>query len=145
MEPIATIVGYVRKPSDGVIYLDILEEFWDATLEIDQFSHLIVLWWIDGWDTPQGRSNLQDHPPQSDAKLSGIFASRSPGRPTPIGLSIVALLEVDEKNHRLVIDQIDARDGTPFVDIKPYMPTSDRVDDAKVPSWFKDNVPRYTS
>ena len=145
MEPRATIVGYVRMPDGGSIYLEMLEEFWKATLEHDQFSHIIVLWWITGWDTPQGRSNLQDYPLQSDAKLLGVFASRSPVRPTPIGLSIVALLEIDEKNRRLVIDQIDARDGTPFVDIKPYSPTSDRVDDARVLIWFKDNVPRYTS
>jgi tRNA (Thr-GGU) A37 N-methylase len=60
-------------------------------------------------------------------------------------LSIVAIIEVDEKNHRIKIDQIDANDETPIVDIKPYMPFSDRVDEAQVPKWFEDNTPRYTT
>jgi tRNA (Thr-GGU) A37 N-methylase len=89
--------------------------------------------------------NLADFPPQETAKLSGVFASRSPARPTPIGLSIVAIQSVDVSTRRIYIDQIDAHHDTPVIDIKPYMPFSDKVDKAKVPSWFHDNEPRYTT
>lgn len=89
--------------------------------------------------------NLQDYPPQANAELSGVFASRSPARPTPIGLSIVALQHLDQATRRIYIDQIDAHHDTPVVDIKPYMPFSDKVDKAKVPDWFRENKPRYTS
>ncbi len=139
-----TTIGQILK-NDDQIAIDIDPKYWDAALQVDKFSHIIVLWWITGRDNLQDRSNLKDYPPQSDAEMSGVFASRSPARPTPIGHSIVAITGIDNKHHRIEIDQIDAFDGTPVVDIKPYMPSSDRVDDARVPSWFKDNVSRYTT
>ena len=145
MEFIATTVGHVKKHEDNLIYIEILPEFWDAALQLDKFSHIIVLWWITGRDNPQDRSNLKDYPPQTTAEMSGVFASRSPARPTPIGLSIVAIKEIDETCHRIEIDQIDANHETPVVDIKPYMPFSDRVDAVRIPKWFEDNVPRYTT
>lgn len=141
----ASIVGYIRKPEEGPIFIEIEPEYWKATLQVDQFSHIIVLWWITGHDNPSSRANLADSPPQENAELSGVFASRSPARPTPIGLSIVAIEKIDETTRRIYIDQIDARDETPVVDIKPYMPFSDKVDKAKVPKWFQDNTPRYTT
>ncbi|MFX0063177.1 MAG: tRNA (N6-threonylcarbamoyladenosine(37)-N6)-methyltransferase TrmO [Candidatus Hermodarchaeota archaeon] len=145
MELLASVVGVVRKPDDDSVYLEIDSKYWDAVLNLDKFSHIIILWWIHLHDNPEARSNLRDFPPQEDAELSGVFASRSPARPTPIGLSIVAIVRVDDKTHRIWIDQIDAIDGTPIIDIKPYMPSSDRVDDARVPTWFENNIPRYTT
>ena len=145
MEPRATIVGYVRKPDSGDVYIEIENQFWEAAINIDKFSHIIVLWWITGRDNPQDRANLSGYPPKEGAELSGVFATRSPARPTPIGHSIVAITKVDNDRRRIYLDQIDALGNTPVVDIKPYMPTSDRVEDAKVPVWFKNNTPRYTS
>ncbi|MFW9799844.1 MAG: tRNA (N6-threonylcarbamoyladenosine(37)-N6)-methyltransferase TrmO [Candidatus Thorarchaeota archaeon] len=144
MEPQCTVVGHVRKPITGNTYIEIEAEYWEAALRIEEFSHIIVLWWITGRDNPESRANLSDYPPQENAELSGVFASRSPARPTPIGHSIVSIIKIEEERHRIYIDQIDAHDETPVIDIKPYMPSSDRVDDARVPSWFKDNIPRYT-
>ncbi|MFX1565963.1 MAG: tRNA (N6-threonylcarbamoyladenosine(37)-N6)-methyltransferase TrmO [Promethearchaeota archaeon] len=141
----ASVVGYIRKPEERIIFIEIEPQYWKATLQVDQFSHIIVLWWITGHDNPTSRANLADYPPKENADLSGVFASRSPARPTPIGLSIVAIERFDEKTRRIYIDQIDARDDTPVIDIKPYMPFSDKVDQAKVPPWFHDNVSRYSS
>ncbi|MHA2427157.1 MAG: tRNA (N6-threonylcarbamoyladenosine(37)-N6)-methyltransferase TrmO [Candidatus Hermodarchaeia archaeon] len=141
----ASVVGYVRKPEDELIFIEIEAQYWEATLQVDQFSHIIVLWWITGHDNPTSRANLADFPPQDAAELSGVFASRSPARPTPIGLSIVAIQKIDKDSRRIYIDQIDAHDETPVVDIKPYMPFSDRVDNARYPIWFQDNEPRYTA
>jgi tRNA-Thr(GGU) m(6)t(6)A37 methyltransferase TsaA len=140
----ASIVGHIRKPDDETIFIEIEPQYWDAALQVDQFSHIIVLWWITGHDNPTSRMNLADIPPQDTAKLSGVFASRSPARPTPIGLSIVAIQRLDTTLRRIYIDQIDAHHDTPVVDIKPYMPFSDKVDKAKVPPWFRENEPRYT-
>ncbi len=144
MEMIATAIGYVRKPDAGEIYIEIMEEFWPGTLAMDKFSHAVILWWITGRDTPLDRGNLQDFPPVEGAGLSGVFASRSPARPTPLGMTTVRIMKLDGNNRCIYLDQIDAHDGTPVVDIKPYMPFSDKVDKAMVPEWFQNNVPRYT-
>ncbi|MHA2263613.1 MAG: tRNA (N6-threonylcarbamoyladenosine(37)-N6)-methyltransferase TrmO [Candidatus Thorarchaeota archaeon] len=144
MDLVASIVGHVKKPEKGNPVICIRPEFWDGVLQLDKFSHIIVLWWISERDKDEDRSNLRDYPPYDGAELSGVFASRSPARPTPIGHSVVRVESVDEESNEIRIDQIDAFDGTPVIDIKPYMPTSDRVDEARVPEWFRDNVPRYT-
>ncbi|MHA1935126.1 MAG: tRNA (N6-threonylcarbamoyladenosine(37)-N6)-methyltransferase TrmO [Candidatus Thorarchaeota archaeon] len=145
MKMLNTQIGTVIKENEIDIFLEINERFWDGTLQLDKFSHIIVLWWISQRDTPSDRSHMQDYPPYPGAELSGVFASRSPARPTPIGHSIVKVESINANDNRIQIDQIDAFDGTPIIDIKPYMPTSDRVDDAVMPSWFKDNISRYTS
>jgi len=134
----------VKKPEDGRIFLQIDSRFWDATLNVDKFSHIHVIWWATGLDMPDYRMHLQDVPPAEGAELSGVFASRSPARPNLLCLSIVKLLGVNDEQRILEIDQIDAKDETPILDIKPYLPSSDRVDDAKVPEWFKDLKKRYT-
>ncbi|MHA2141442.1 MAG: TrmO family methyltransferase domain-containing protein [Candidatus Thorarchaeota archaeon] len=137
-------VGFVRKLEEGKILLDIESEFWDGTLHINTFSHIHVIWWATGLDTPEDRRHLQGCPPYEGAPLSGVFASRSPMRPNLLCLSIVRIIQVDEGGKTIEIDQIDAMDGTPIVDIKPYLPSSDRVDDAIVPEWTKNLENRYT-
>ena len=141
----ATTIGHIRKPDAGSIYIEIDEQYWPGALQVDQFSHIIVLWWIHERDNAEDRMNLRDYPPTEGAALSGVFASRSPARPTPIGLTVVKIIRFDKEKKRIYLDQIDANDDTPVVDIKPYMPFSEKVDDARVPSWFRNNVPRYTT
>ena len=85
-------------------------------------------------------------PPKNKGdEASGAFSCRSPARPNPIGHTIVKLLSVDAKNKRLEIDHMDANDSSPIIDIKPYLPTSDKVDGARVAPWFQDLEPRYTT
>ncbi len=139
----ATQIGTIVKENEH-IYIQCKIEFWPGTLAINHFSHLIILWWITGRDNDSDRDNLQSIPPKDGAVLSGVFATRSPRRPTPIGVTIVRIVEIDEENHRIYLDQIDAMHGTPVVDIKPYMPFSDKVDGAHVPDWFLNNESRYT-
>jgi len=137
-------IGIVEKEDSG-IYLTIKPEFWDATTHVDSFSHLIVLWWIHERDTPEDRSQLVMFPPKNKGdEASGAFACRSPARPNPIGHTIVKLLAVDGEKRRLKIDHMDANHGSPIIDIKPYLPSSDRVDDARVAPWFENLEPRYT-
>lgn len=138
-------IGHVEKNDVG-IYLVINSEIWDATVHVDLFSHLIVLWWIHERDTEEDRDTLISTPPKNKGdEPSGAFSCRSPSRPNPIGHTIVKLLEVDAENFRLKVDHMDANHGSPIIDIKPYLPSSDRVDNARVAPWFENLEPRYTS
>lgn len=103
---------------------------------MDGFSHLNILWWFDGCDDPASRA-LQEIPkPYRSAPDSlGIFATRSPQRPNPLALTPVYVLGVDHKSGVIQTPFIDARDGSPVLDIKPYHPALNRVRDASVPSW----------
>jgi tRNA (Thr-GGU) A37 N-methylase len=67
-----------------------------------------------------------------------VFACRSEYRPNPIGVTLMAVISVDVENGIVVLPWIDAFDGTPVLDIKPYIPISDRVREYKVASWLED-------
>ena len=137
-------IGRVQKDDSG-IYLEIHPEFWDATTHLNLFSHAIVLWWVDGMDTPDSRQTILANPPKNKGpEPSGVFSCRSPARPNPIGHTIVKIVSLDEKNKRVLLDQIDANDGSPLIDIKPYLPSSDRVDNAVVAPWFENLKKRYS-
>ncbi len=121
-------IGFVRTPfqqtseipkgpgakheSDGI--LEILPEFEEGLTDIEGFSHLFVLWVFDrseGYD-------LLGAPPGEET-LHGVFATRSPRRPNPIALTVVELLR--REGNRLHVHGVDMLDGTPILDIKPYM------------------------
>jgi tRNA-Thr(GGU) m(6)t(6)A37 methyltransferase TsaA len=121
-------IGHVRSPysqtsevpkglgakhdAEGV--LEILPEFEPGLLDIEGFSHLYVIW---AFDRSQG-FDLTAHPP-SDDRPHGVFATRSPLRPNPIALSVVELLSRD--GNKLRVRGVDMLDGTPILDIKPYL------------------------
>ena len=139
VRPIGTV-----KVSEGRIRLVIFPEYCDALLNVDKFSHIIVLWWISGRDNQEDRATLVVTPRGGKIpEVSGVFACRSPSRPNPIGHSIVQVLDVDMNTCTITIDQIDAFEGSPIIDIKPYLPSSDRVADARVAPWFSDLAKRY--
>jgi tRNA (adenine37-N6)-methyltransferase len=128
-------VGRVIKTSDKTV-LEVFPRFKDALLGLDGFSHLLVFYWFDRNDSPEGRAVLRVHPRGDMANpLTGVFATRSPFRPNLIGLSVCRIISVD--HNRIVVDRIDAFDGTPIVDLKPYIPSGDCVPDASVPEWVK--------
>ena len=102
----------VKHDAEGV--LNILPEFETGLADIEGFSHLFVIWVFDritGFD-------LTAHPP-SDTRSHGVFATRSPRRPNPIGLTVLQLLGRDHA--RLRVRGVDMLDGTPILDIKPYL------------------------
>ena len=121
-------IGFVRSPwtdtsqipkglgvshrAEGV--LEIAREFEQGLTDIEGFSHLFVIWLFNqskGFD-------LMGKPP-SDNREHGVFATRSPRRPNPIGLTVVELLGRD--GARLQVRGVDMLDGTPILDIKPYL------------------------
>src|SRR6516225_3285711 len=101
-----------KHEAEGV--LEILPEFETGLTDIEGFSHLIVVW---VFDRSQG-FELMGTPP-SDNRPHGVFATRSPRRPNPIGLTVVELLA--RNGPRLRVRGVDMLDGTPILDIKPYL------------------------
>ncbi len=121
-------IGHVRSPfgatgeipkghgakheAEGI--LDILPEFAAGLQDIEGFSHLYVIWTFDRSEGFQ----LAATPPTDD-RPHGVFATRSPRRPNPIGLTVVELLGRD--GAKLRVRGVDMLDGTPILDIKPYL------------------------
>ncbi len=121
-------IGFVRSPygdageipkgcgakheAEGI--LDILPEYEPGLTDIEGFSHLFVLWVFDRVEGFE----LMATPP-TDATPHGIFTTRAPRRPNPIGLTVVKLLRRD--GPRLHVRGVDMLDGTPILDLKPYL------------------------
>ena len=101
-----------QHPEEGV--LEIRPDLEAGLTDIEGFSHLFVLWVFDRADG----YDLFAHPPTSD-RPHGVFATRSPRRPNPIGLTVVELLGRD--GPRLRVRGVDMLDGSPILDIKPYL------------------------
>jgi tRNA (adenine37-N6)-methyltransferase len=101
-----------KHEADGV--LKILPEFEPGLTDIEGFSHLIVVW---EFDRSQGFELLGT--PPSDIRPHGVFATRSPRRPNPIGLTAVELRSREGRD--LHVRGVDMLDGTPILDIKPYL------------------------
>lgn len=121
-------IGYVRSPyeesrevprglgtkhnAEGILEID--PELEIGLTDIDGFSHLFVIW---AFDRAEG-CELVGRPP-SDDRPHGVFATRSPKRPNPIGLTVVELVRRD--GLRLYVRGVDMLDQTPILDIKPYL------------------------
>lgn len=101
-----------KHEADGV--LSILPEFGTGLTDIEGFSHLYVLW---EFDRSSGFELLGS--PPSDNRPHGVFATRSPRRPNPIALTVVELRRRD--GLELHVRGVDMLDGTPILDIKPYL------------------------
>ena len=122
--PFATVADCPRngrQPTPPPLcHAEVDAEFVPGLLSLDGFSHLIVLYWLD---RPAGGARLVFTPPFDDAPR-GVFASRAPWRPNPVGLSVVAF-EGFAAPGRLRLRYLDCVDGTKLLDIKPYLPTTD--------------------
>ncbi len=137
LKPIGTVRSEIKERTrhysgDTVSEIIVDSSLTEALDNLDEFSHIIVLYWIH--KSPR-RAPKKVHPrgnPQN--KLMGVFATRSPDRPNPIGKSTVRLLE--RLDNVLKVRGLDAIDGSPVLDIKPYIPGYDSVDNARAPSWM---------
>ena len=132
-------IGFVRKDNDAE-YLEILPEFGLGLYRLETISHAFVIWWIHQNDTPEARKTRKTFPrvrnPLTPVEEMGTFATRSPRRPNPLGLTLVKITRI--RDLKVYVDEIDAFDGTPILDIKPYLPNGDRVEDLVfLPPWFQ--------
>ncbi len=137
---VLTPIGFVRTTAVGdevkdktrISQIIINDEFAEALDGIAEFSHMFVLFWLD--QASREGARLKVHPRgREDLPLLGVFATRTMYRPNPIGLTLVELVKVE--GNVLTVRGLDAFDGTPVLDIKPF----DRWDTAKdirVPRWW---------
>jgi len=112
-----------------------IDATWAEALDgIEGFSHIWILWWLDRFDSPPESPRV--HPERrEDLPLVGLFATRSPHRPCPIGMTAVRLL--NREGNQLRVEGLDAFAGTPVLDIKPYLRRGDLISDATMPAWIE--------
>ena len=126
-------VGRVEK-TEGTTRIRILEEYTDALLGLESWSHINVLNRFDKNDTPAKRRILQVHPRGNrENPLTGVFACRSPVRPNLIAMTVCKVLSVADGV--ITIDTIDAFDETPVLDIKPLIRADEPREDLRFPDW----------
>jgi tRNA-Thr(GGU) m(6)t(6)A37 methyltransferase TsaA len=122
-----------RDTSGERAVIQLASAFVPALSGLDGFSHAIVLTWLDRVSDAE-RDIVQEHPGGIDSlPLTGVFALRTHHRPNPIGLTVVRIDTVEGDS--LHVFGLDAVDGTPVLDIKPYLPPYDSVPDARLPGW----------
>lgn len=95
--------------------LEVFEEYAEGLQDLDGFSHIILIFAFH----KSGERKLHAHPPHN-GKRRGVFSTRSPNRPNPIGVTVLRLLRRDK--NRLHVQGVDMIEGTPILDIKPYTP-----------------------
>ncbi len=128
-------IGSIRI-KNGEFRLTLGEKYRKALGGLDGFGHIQVLWWFDGRDNPQARSTrVESRPYVNGPDTLGAFAMRSPCRPNPIAPTCVGVIRIDHKRGVVGLVYIDANDGSPVLDIKPYTPSLDRVGRPVVPAW----------
>jgi len=139
LEPIGVVRNRIKKPmpygwntvSSRIV---LRPEFADALMGLSDYSHIVVLFWMHAIPEEIRGSKHQLHPMDDpQLPLQGVLATRSQIRFNPIGASAVPLLGI--KDNILQVRGLDAIDGTPVLDVKPYIPRFDAVPEARIPSW----------
>ena len=136
-EGILKFVGVVRRSRSlprHVSELDIFPEYCQGLHKIEDFSHIMVFYWLHLRDNQAHRSTVKVIPRRHHgAPEVGVFASRRPSRPNPIGFSVVELLEIE--SCKIFVKGLDAVNRSPIIDTKPYIPRADSVPKARAPEW----------
>lgn len=128
-------IGKIKMEGEEM-FLQINKEYVKGLEGLDGFSNIDVLWWFDKCDNNECRGVLEVKKPYKKApETLGVFSTRSPERPNPIALSITEITHIDYDNGRIYITYIDAMNNSSIVDIKPYTPSIDRVENPIVPKW----------
>jgi tRNA-Thr(GGU) m(6)t(6)A37 methyltransferase TsaA len=138
LTPIGTVRNEIRTPivqGWGKVVSDLLldERYTEGLDGIEDFSHVIVIFWMDQAGSPKSmKGHVQN---REDLPVVGLFARRGPSRPNPIGITAVRILGRDKNVLR--VQGLDAMDGTPVLDIKPYTPAFDSVKNPRIPEWCR--------
>lgn len=116
--------------------IQIFPEYGKMLSSLRDFSHLIILYWFHLRDNEEERSTIQVIPKRHlGAPQVSVFASRSPSRLNPIGICVVKLISIED--YIITVSGLDAFEGSPIVDIKPYIPRADSVPNATTPQWAR--------
>ena len=123
------------KGIDGTV--EVFPEYAEGLKDVQGFSHIILIYHFHLSQKPSLKVK-----PFMDDQVRGVFSTRAPSRPNPIGISVVRLIRVEENT--LHIQDVDIVDGTPLLDIKPYVPEFDirKVDKT---GWLKKNVHKLST
>lgn len=126
-------IGKIQK-ADGKTFIVLDKKYQPGLLGLEDWSHVQVIRRFDKNDTSQKRAILQVHPRgNKDNPLTGVFACRAPVRPNLIALSLCKIMSA--KDNVIEVEKIDADEGTPVLDLKPYAPGQDSASGVKVPKW----------
>jgi len=127
--PFKTTTEVPFKGNTEIMTIEVDHSFVEGLTDIDEFSHLHIFYWLH---LSKGYKTIVQTPWEDTPH--GLFTTRSPHRPNPLGYSVVKLLK--RENNLLYIQGLDAIDGTPVIDIKPYIPKRDAQPKAK-PGWLQ--------
>ena len=131
LRAIGTIHNDGEKPC-----IEIDEPYLEAMDGLESFSHVNVFFWFHENDNREGRAFLKVHPCKNpETPLTGVFATHSPLRPNLIGMTRCRMTGLDKKKGLVFLDEIDAIDGSPLLDLKCYIPPDDRKGEVVVPNW----------
>jgi tRNA-Thr(GGU) m(6)t(6)A37 methyltransferase TsaA len=140
LHPIAWVVSGRPRGAKGDGWAEESSEievdpYWAEALDgIEGFSHLWIIWWLDGFDEPPTSRFV--HPEgRREIPQVGFFATRSPHRPNPIAITAVRFEERWENCLR--VSGLDAYEGSPVLDIKPYLRRGDKIPEAVMPEWLE--------
>lgn len=136
-------IGYVRNKVKEPIHqgweaiesdIELLPELAEALDGLEDYSHIIVLFWLHLVPEERRGYPRQLHPrDRQDLPLVGVFATRTQLRPNPIAMTVTRLLR--RKKNVLRVRGLDAIDGSPVLDIKPYLPPYDSPEAVRLPEW----------
>ena len=128
-------IGVVKYTEKSIV-IKIDAPYINGLKGLEGFGHINVLWWFSECDDLKSRSVLELEQPYRNApEKVGVFASRSPERPNPIALTVSQVSGIDYQSGEIHVAFIDAADGSPVLDIKPYIPSFDRIANPRVPQW----------
>jgi len=123
------------KGTSGTV--DVFTEFAEGLEDLSGFSHIILIYHFH-----LAKESILKVRPYMDVKTRGVFATRAPSRPNPIGISVVRLVRVE--GNLLHVEDIDIVDGTPLLDIKPYVPEFDAPKSDRI-GWLSKNVDKLNT
>ena len=141
LKPIGNVHVEGEDPYSADYFVHINEPFRQGLKELDQFSHVFIIWWAHKNDTEELRnlSSWKIKPPYGEnPPQTGIFATRAEYRPNPIGITVTKIISADVEAGKIQVEGLDAIDETPVLDLKAYFPISDRIRDCHIAPWLKD-------
>lgn len=137
--PRLRFIGVVEAAGEQEARIRISEDYCAGLKGIEEYSHLIILYWSHLRDNEKERQTLLVAPKRHALRVEkGVFACRSPSRPNPIGLCVTQLLKVEKCT--LTVKGLDAFEASPNIDIKPYLPRADLFPNARAPAWTEEGL-----
>lgn len=128
-------IGLINK-TDEKTHIQIYDDYLDALLGLESFSHIYVFYWFHQNDIPEKRNILRVHPKKRQQNpLTGVFATHSPVRPNLVAMTLCKIIRIE--SDLIQIEDIDAYNNSPVIDIKCYIPPDDPLQDIELPDWVR--------